>query len=260
MSFSPKIPILKSLESTDQKGQLRTLTSDEIKQELTMSPIGIAAATVNIIMYIWGYYTSYKKGKLTFKSGDNYGITLSEAVQHSDQIGVTLLLMIFLGLYIGLMVDKGFLMVDSTLKNSVVAVNLAITTGILLLFLIPPSKNSRVQNGIHVMIAGMIIFSSIYSSFMISELYRSEYEDNIFTDSLLGLASTTLILGIISVIIIVIKFFLVPKKGHANYLLNTGLGIAEILMLLAYTAVLYIFSFMPRLINYEKICVGVLEK
>lgn len=248
--FTPKIPITTSIP----QGMLRNLQQSQQPQEklelyTDISTVGILTALAYILAFSWMYVTAYSSGNLL--NGVN-GFTLSEAFQFSNRIGATVLIILYSGLYIGLMVDKGFLMNNTNkLKTSVVATGFCILLGMLLLFLIPPSKK---DNKRHVAVAIVVLLCTIYNSLVITGIYNDEFNSNEMIDSLTGLTS---VIGISVLLTITCAIGLLYFKKNAY--LSGIIGISEIIIIISFCAVLMLFSCLPKLLDYKQICIGVMN-
>lgn len=234
VQFIPKAKIISRNIDASVPQQLSTSTQETYVQGIKPNVIGIVSTIVYLLIFMYAYATAAKTGKITLNLKDHYGITLSEAMEHSERIGTTILIVIYSGLHIGLMIEKGFLFGNNPGKISIVATNFALLLGMLLLFLIPVSKKNKVQAGIHFLVAGFIIIFIVYSSFMITELYRSELEENEFTESMLGLSLVSLISAILIIGIIVCKFLFGGNYRKLYEILFTIVGILEIILILAF--------------------------
>lgn len=253
MKFIPRSYLISKNQNKYQRNIIES--QSENFYNINVSYTGISAVFFYILCFLYIYYTAHKTGKITLNLKDNYGITLSEALEHSEKIGATVLMVTFSALYIGLLSNKGFLIGNDYLRLSIIGANFVLLLGFLLLFLIPPSRNSYKQALLHFILAGIVIIFTIYSNFMISEIYRNEYQENEYTNTLLGLASVSSIFGILVIMIVIFSFFVKLKKRIYEILFSI-IGISEIIIIILFGISLLLFSLMPEIPDLDYICQG----
>lgn len=227
------------------------------------------------LLAFYGMFTSVyasaaydgKMGISLYTDGEiaKHGFTLSEAFKYGNRKLTTILCVLFTGLYIGLMIDKGFLSNISTgtedshntFKTGIVVLSFCLLLGFLFLFLVPPpTENNIYQSSIHFVLAIFILLFIIISSVLITYIYNNEYKDNEIIKALSGLTYTILAITILIIAFGIFAMFI--KNGVVKQILWRILASGELIIMILYSVIIILFSLMPRLIDYKKICVGVI--
>lgn len=234
------------------------LTPTEETIPTDLSVVGVILVVVYFLMFIYIYGSARQKGYLTMSLTDNYGMTTSEAFQYSEKIGSTILIVTMIGLMIGMLIEKGFVTGSSILKTSLISVSFVILLSFLLLFLIPLGKRHKTRTNIHIVLAGILIFFMIYSTYVFSILYQEVYESEGWLIHLENFSYTLTALAIAMLILFLYMMYSVNKFSGIKYnRISMGIAVLEFLIITIYGFVLGIVSTLPKLIDYEELCISI---
>lgn len=232
-----------------------------------ISIVGIFTVIVYFLLFFNIYSSAAYEGKLGFSLKSRHGFTLSEAFKYGHKKTTTVLCVLFTGLYIGLMLDKGFATSLSTNANDptnlfiigLIVLGFCLLLGFLFLFLIPPpGRKNTSQSMKHFLLAIFILAFIILSSALISLLYRSEFKNNEVITAMNALSYTIMALGVFVVVPGVASVFV--KTNYAKQFLWRILATSELSIMILFGVILGISVFMPRMIQYEKVCTGFIKE
>jgi hypothetical protein len=242
------------LNNTTQYSNLLKTKNQGNDENLDITPIGFLVLISYILVFSFSYGNSFLSKKIGFNHVN--GFTLSYAFKNENKTFGIFTCVLFISLYIGLMIHKGFVIPDKSdsanLKIVAVALSFCLLLGFLLLFILTPKKGNGTENNIHYFLAGCILLFIILSSCIIYFVYNGEYEENIFLEIM---KYTLYMIGVTGFIILSVVILYITKSLKFGKIL----AFSEIILVLLFFIILCIFSIMPKLINYEKICIGVLK-
>ncbi len=269
--FTPRLNIVHGGVQNQLMKQNQFKTKEKGQEFPEVSAVGILTFISFYAMFINVYASAAHNGKMGFLlrntngSLNMHGFTLSEAFKYGNRKITTVLCVLFTGLYIGLMIDKGFLSNVSTgtedsfnsVKTGIIVLSFCLLLGFLFLFLIPPpTENNVYQSSIHFVLAIFILLFIIISSLLITYIYNNEYKDNEIIKVLSGLTYSILAITILIVIIGISAMFV--GRDFVKQVLWRILASGELIIMILYSVIILLFSIMPRLIDYKKICIGVI--
>lgn len=247
-------PIQRALTSDDTASNAASLPSVEETKVLypDVSVVGIFTVLVFYALFINIYASAAYRGKLG-------SFTLSEAFKYGHRKTTTMLCVLFTGLYIGLMIDKGFFASSESShdisKVSTIAIGFCLLLGFLFLFLMPPPhENNMYQSIVHFVLSILILIFIITSSVITTNLYSLEYKDNEVINTMTGITYGILVISLIVIVLGVTSVFV---KESIKRLLWKFLAAGEMIIILLYSVILIFLCIMPKFINYKKVCVGI---
>lgn len=244
--------------------KMRTLTKDgslvDTPAYSDRSLVGVFMCVLYACVFLYIYATAVKNIELApetingkknpFKQPIN---TLSDAIARSDRFWTTVLLMTFVGMFTGLMIEKEFLTTEQLdHKASTVIASFVLVAGILLLFIWPTDHDMDrigVNDVAHFAIAFVIICVVAYNCFILSFVYNEMYEP---TDTILALQG----LGYFSIACVVAMVLIMAWDYMFKKVNKIWIGFFEVLIILVYWISLIIATSMPKLPDTRQaICV-----
>jgi hypothetical protein len=221
------------------------------------------------IIYIYTAATLNKEKGISWKPTIDKNFTLSEALEHSNRIGSTTILLILSAVFFAFLIEQGFVDKGSSrLEISVVASNFVLMLAMLILLIISPIK-PMVKMGTHVLLTIIIMLFCIYNSYVISAIYDEVVESSI-TDVLRILSYVMIgLAGLIFLFYIGLKYseyksfgisktsIFVKKSQSLQIGLTSFIAVTELIFITIFGASLGMFSTLPKLIHEPIVCVGI---
>jgi hypothetical protein len=241
----PQIQIFDQVDVSEkpQQQQLRSLARNtgtiEYSTDISKG-LGISTAVILFISILYMYGTSKYQNKIRFniKNGSPT-YTFSEAVENTEKIGATVIIITFLALLQSLFTAQNFNTKDFK-RLSLVVVNYLVVLGLLLLFFVVPKK--RLGHGL---VSLILIINIVYTAGLVDSLYHQYYTD----ESLKNLDLVSYAIYIIFAILLTVFFtFAITNYFNMNWLyvpVHHLIGSFELMLLFAYGVFIVYFGFLP---------------
>lgn len=266
MKFNLKIPIIDDSKNIN-KTPVTSLQNFQTTQTVKSNDISIGIGSLVTVLYFIFFIYIYTAASMNKTKGISWSptikqnFTLSEALEHSNKIGSTTILLLLSASFFAFLVEQGF--VDrgsSSFEKSVVGSNFVILLSILLLLIIGPIKPME-KMGAHVILTIIIMLFCIYNSYVISAIYDEIVEGTV-TDSLRILSYVMIgLAGFILLFYIGLKYseyssFGNQKSINMQIACTSVIAVTELIFIVIFGVSLGLFSTLPKLVHYPVICVG----
>lgn len=190
---------------------------------MLVSPVGITMVVTYFLLFFYMYF-----------------------MKHSVKWIPTMLITLFGILYCTLWAEKGFIRDTTFIQTCLTVFAQLIMCLIIVLFILAKS---------YVPIAGLMIVLLIVSSSLITYVYKSEYDQDDSIQALFGITLFLFACVTLTVYLMASKYLM----GLQFQYHDTVLWILVTVMIICFGVLLIIFSGMPKLINYDKVCVRILK-